>query len=220
MADTAESHDAIAARGRRAGVAGKAPRKQVATKAALKTTPLITGRALKAPKRAQKMPKSSEAAAAGEGAIDEVAAAASAAADAMDVEKRTSANLPPKKSIGKHTKAPNSVGPDGKQKKPHRFRPGTVALREIRKYQKSTELLFRKRPFQRLVREIAQDYHTDLRFQAASILALQEAAEMYFVQLFEATNLNAIHSKRVTIMPKDMHLARRHEQMFGGAKRD
>src|SRR4051794_33569947 len=66
-------------------------------------------------------------------------------------------------------------------KKPHRFRPGTVALREIRRYQKSTELLIRKLPFQRLVREIAQDFKTDLRFQAAAIAALQEAAEAYLV---------------------------------------
>ena len=94
-------------------------------------------------------------------------------------------------------------------KKPHRFRPGTVALRMIRKYQKSTELLIRKLPFQRLVREIASDFKTDLRFQSSAVLALQEAAEAYMVGLFEDTNLCAIHAKRVTIMPKDMQLARR-----------
>ena len=97
----------------------------------------------------------------------------------------------------------------GGVKKPHRYRPGTVALREIRKYQKSTELLIRKLPFQRLVREVAQAYKSDLRFQSHAILALQEAAEMYLVQLFEDTNLCAIHAHRVTIMPKDMQLARR-----------
>ncbi|BBH04371.1 Histone superfamily protein [Prunus dulcis] len=89
------------------------------------------------------------------------------------------------------------------------FRPGTVALREIRKYQKSTELLIRKLPFQRLVREIAQDFKTDLRFQSSAVAALQEAAEAYLVGLFEDTNLCAIHAKRVTIMPKDIQLARR-----------
>ena len=94
-------------------------------------------------------------------------------------------------------------------KKPHRFRPGTVALREIRKYQKSTDLLIRKLPFQRLVREIAQDFKSDLRFQGSAILALQEASEAYLVGLFEDTNLSAIHAKRVTIMPKDIQLARR-----------
>nr|CAD1835342.1 unnamed protein product [Ananas comosus var. bracteatus] len=98
---------------------------------------------------------------------------------------------------------------DGGVKKPHRYRPGTVALREIRKYQKSTELLIRKLPFQRLVREIAQDFKTDLRFQSHAVLALQEAAEAYLVGLFEDTNLCAIHAKRVTIMPKDIQLARR-----------
>jgi len=107
---------------------------------------------------------------------------------------------------------PNS-GPSapstGGVKKPHRYRPGTVALREIRRYQKSTELLIRKLPFQRLVREIAQDFKTDLRFQSAAIGALQEASEAYLVGLFEDTNLCAIHAKRVTIMPKDIQLARR-----------
>ena len=94
-------------------------------------------------------------------------------------------------------------------KKPHRFRPGTVALREIRRYQKSTELLIRKLPFQRLVREIAQDFKTDLRFQASSILALQEACEAYLTGLFEDSNLCGIHAKRITVMPKDIQLARR-----------
>jgi histone H3 len=93
--------------------------------------------------------------------------------------------------------------------KPHRFRPGTVALREIRKFQKSTELLIRRLPFQRLVREIAQEFKNDLRFQSSAIIALQEATEAYLVSLFEDTNLICIHAKRVTIMPKDLQLARR-----------
>lgn len=97
----------------------------------------------------------------------------------------------------------------GGVKKPHRYRPGTVALREIRRFQKSTELLIRKLPFQRLVREIAQDFKNDLRFQGAAVLAFQEAAEAHLVALFEDTNLCAIHAKRVTIMPKDVQLARR-----------
>merc|ERR1712007_42615 len=97
----------------------------------------------------------------------------------------------------------------GGVKKPHRFRPGTVALREIRRFQKSTELLIRKLPFQRLVREIAGEFRNDLRFQSSAVLALQEASEAYMVGLFEDTNLCAIHAKRVTIMPKDMQLARR-----------
>ncbi len=109
------------------------------------------------------------------------------------------------------TKAARKSNPSisGLKKKPRRYRPGTLALREIRKYQKSTELLIRKIPFQRLVREIAQDFKTDLRFQSAAILALQEASEAYLVSLFEDTNLCALHAKRVTIMPKDMQLARR-----------
>ena len=92
--------------------------------------------------------------------------------------------------------------------KPHRYRPGTVALREIRRYQKSMELLIRKLPFQRLVREIAQDLgKKDVRFQSGAIIALQEASEAYLVGLLEDSNLCAIHAKRVTIMPKDIQLA-------------
>lgn len=90
-----------------------------------------------------------------------------------------------------------------------RFKPGTVALREIRKFQKNTDLLIRKLPFQRLVREVAQDFKIDLRFQGSALAALQEASEAYLVGLFEDTNLCAIHAKRVTIMNKDIHLARR-----------
>ena len=114
----------------------------------------------------------------------------------------------PRKQLA--TKAARKSAPaTGGVKKPHRYRPGTVALREIRRYQKSTELLIRKLPFQRLVREIAQEFKTDLRFQGSAVLALQEAAEAYLVGLFEDTNLCAIHAKRVTIMPKDVQLARR-----------
>lgn len=90
-----------------------------------------------------------------------------------------------------------------------RFRPGTQALREIRRFQKSTDLLMRKLPFQRLVREIAQDMRTDLRFQGSAILALQESAEAYLTGLFADTNALAIHAKRVTITTKDMQLALR-----------
>jgi histone H3 len=81
---------------------------------------------------------------------------------------------------------------------------GTVALREIRRYQKSTELLIRKLPFQRLVREIAQDFKSDLRFQSSAIGALQESVEAYLVSLFEDTNLCAIHAKRVTIRKSNL----------------
>ncbi|PRD25580.1 UNVERIFIED_CONTAM: Histone H3- embryonic [Trichonephila clavipes] len=92
-------------------------------------------------------------------------------------------------------------------KKPHRYRPGTVALREIRRYQKTTDLLIRKLPFQRLVREVAQNFLETVRFQTSAVLALQEASEAYLVHLFEDTNLCAIHARRVTIFPKDIQLA-------------
>ncbi|KAE8228031.1 hypothetical protein CF326_g7055 [Tilletia indica] len=97
----------------------------------------------------------------------------------------------------------------GGLKRPHRYKPGTLALREIRRYQKSTELLIRKLPFQRLVKEIVQNYWADLRVQSSAISALQEATEAYIVELFEDVNLAAIHAKRVTILPRDIQLARR-----------
>lgn len=115
----------------------------------------------------------------------------------------------PRKELA--SKAAKKKAPAGgvKVPKPHRYRPGTVALREIKRYQKSTDLLIRKLPFQRLVREIAQDFKNDLRFQGNAILALQEAAEMHLVEIFENTQLCAVHAKRITIMPKDIQLARR-----------
>ena len=123
-------------------------------------------------------------------------------------KQTTTGGKAPRKQVANKA-ARKSAPVQGGVKKPHRYRPGTVALREIRKFQKSTELLIRKLPFQRLVREISQEYKSDLRFQSQAVLALQEASEAYLVGLFEDTNLCAIHAKRVTIMPKDMQLARR-----------
>ena len=98
----------------------------------------------------------------------------------------------------------------GKVRKPYRFRPGTVALREIRKYQTSTELLIRKIPFQRLVREVVHQLKgVDYKFQSTALLALQEASEAFLVNMFEQCNLIAIHGKRVTLKPKDILLWRR-----------
>jgi histone H3 len=110
------------------------------------------------------------------------------------------------------TKAARPTVVVGANGKPKRYKAGTIALREIRRYQKSTELLIRKLPFQRLVREVAQREFRPAeayRFQGAAILALQEAAEAYLVGILEDANLCAIHGKRVTIMPKDIALARR-----------
>jgi histone H3 len=94
-------------------------------------------------------------------------------------------------------------------KKPHRFRPGTVALREIRRYQKTANLLIPKIAFARMVREIAQEHMQDARWQSAAIVALHEAAESYLTSLFEDSYLCALHAHRVTLMPKDLLLARR-----------
>jgi histone H3 len=110
----------------------------------------------------------------------------------------------PRKNLA--TKASRAVVPN-KPRKPRR--PGTVALQEIRKYQKRTELILPKRPFLRLVKEVAQDMLPGLQFQSTAVQALQEASEAYIVGLMEDTNLMAIHAGRVTIQPKDMQLARR-----------
>ena len=121
-----------------------------------------------------------------------------------------------KKAAARMAKKGGQKAPKGGVKKRYRYRPGTVALKQIRQYQKSIELFIRKLPFQRLVREIANDSQIiksplcgKVRFQSSAIMALQEASEAYLVGLFEDTNLCAIHAKRVTIMPKDIQLARR-----------
>ena len=110
-------------------------------------------------------------------------------------------NIIPKKS------APSLGGV--KLARRHRFRPGTVALREIKRYQKSTDSLLPKAPLQRLIRQISEVYYAGLRFQESALQALQEAAEAYLTGLFEDSNLCAIHARRVTLMKKDFDLARR-----------
>ena len=127
----------------------------------------------------------------------------------MTAEQARKNTLKANQAAQKNLGNPRGTPVKGGVKKPMRYRPGTVALREIRRYQRTAELLIQKLPFNRLVREIAQDFKTDLRFQAQAIGALQEAAEAYLVGLFEDTNLCGIHAKRVTIMPKDIQLARR-----------
>ena len=122
--------------------------------------------------------------------------------------RKSTGGKAPRKQLASKV-ARKSAPASGSLKKPHRFRPGTVALREIRKYQKTTNLLLRKQPFQRLVREVASDFKSDLRFQATAVAALQEACEAHMVGVFEDTNLCAVHARRVTIMPRDMQLARR-----------
>ena len=119
----------------------------------------------------------------------------------MSKTKTTAVNKTSKKGA-KKAKAPGD-------KKKRRFHPGTVALRQIRKFQKSTKLLLRKAPFSRLIREIASGHKEGLRWQASAVLALQEATEGYSVGLLSDANLLALHAKRVTIMSKDLQLARR-----------
>ncbi|KIO12717.1 hypothetical protein M404DRAFT_993702 [Pisolithus tinctorius Marx 270] len=143
--------------------------------------------------------------------------------------RKSTGGHPPRDSAvsSSHTKdayQSRAADEDGQRKK-RRYRPGTVALREIRKYQRSTDLLLRRLPFARVVREIALDMMTDtnyhmgdtgLRWQSSAILALQEATEAFLVHLFEDANLCAIHAKRVTIMQRDIQLARRIRGPWGG----
>ena len=122
--------------------------------------------------------------------------------------RKSTGGKAPRKQLA--TKAARKAAPPvGGCKKPHRYRPGTVALREIRRYQKSTDLLLRKLPFQRLARELAHSISGDLHFQATALAASQEASEAFLVGLMEDSNLCAIHARRVTIMPKDLQLSQR-----------
>jgi histone H3 len=94
-------------------------------------------------------------------------------------------------------------------RKPHHWRPGTVALRESQKFQKNTDLLIRKALFQRLVREILQadSKNSDMQMQSTALLALQEATEYFMVDVLSDTNLCMMHGNRVTVKSKDLALA-------------
>lgn len=122
--------------------------------------------------------------------------------------RKSTGGKAPRKALATAAARKSAPGSGG-VKKPHRYKPGTVALREIRRYQKTSDLLLRKLPFSRLVREVAQDFKSDIRFQSQTLLAAQEASEQYLTAIFEDSNLCAIHAKRVTIFPKDIQLTRR-----------
>ena len=113
------------------------------------------------------------------------------------------------KAIKKTAPAEGGVKSNDGEKRKMRRKAGTVALREIKRYQKSIDNLLPRAPFQRLVRTIVEDMDHQLRFQSQALVAIQEATEAYIVALFEDTNLCAIHAKRMTILKKDMQLARR-----------
>jgi histone H3 len=130
--------------------------------------------------------------------------------------RKSTGGKAPRKQLS--TKAARRSAPKtGGIKKPHRYHHGNVALRKIRQYQKSTDLLIRKMPFQCLAREVLQDLkerihgvsHKADSFQATSLLAMHESVEAFSVGLFDDANLCAIHARRVTFMPKDMQLALR-----------
>lgn len=114
-----------------------------------------------------------------------------------------------KSNISKKSAKKAASDAAGAAKRAHRWRPGTVAVREVRKYQKSVEPLIRHAPFARLVRELATSQKEGLRFQKSAVLAIQEATEAYMVSLLSDTNQCAAHAGRVTIMSRDMRLALR-----------
>ena len=122
---------------------------------------------------------------------------------------KASKKMPSKSSKSKAVKKSAPAAGGIKDRKKIRWRPGTVALREVKKYQKGVANLLPRASFQRLVRSIVTDMDHELRFQSAALMALQEASEAYIVGVFEDTNLCAIHANRMTIMKKDMDLARR-----------
>ena len=149
------------------------------------------------------------------------------AAMGIDVQERSVPSKPTTKKIPNGGKQPckHILHKTLKRKsttggmKPHRYHPGLLALHEIRRYQQSTESLIRRTPFNKLIKEISQEYRicpegpgtpsVQLRFQSTALAALQEAAENFLVGLFEDVNLLAVHAKKVTVMPHDIRLALR-----------
>lgn len=121
--------------------------------------------------------------------------------------RKNAARDTPSLTGAKKGKSPSS--PAASATRPHRYRAGTRSLMEIRKFQRSTQFLIRRLPFARLVKEITQDFHHALRWRADAIEALQHASEDYIIHLLSDANLCAIHANRVTIMAKDLFLARR-----------
>lgn len=121
--------------------------------------------------------------------------------------KSTGGKAPRKHLATKAARKSTAPAVSGSVKRPQRYKAGTIALREIRRYQKSTELLIRKQPFQRMARSISQEFKPDSRFQGSALASLQEATEAFIIGLFEDANDCAIHGRRVTVMPRDIQLA-------------
>jgi histone H3 len=123
--------------------------------------------------------------------------------------KSTGGKAPRKQLETKAARKAPAPAVAGSAKKPHRYRAVSTAMREIRRYQKTTELLIRKQPFQRLVRSVCQEFKPDCRFQGSALASLQEATEAYIIGLFEDAHDCAIHGRRVTVMPRDLELAKK-----------
>jgi histone H3/H4 len=121
----------------------------------------------------------------------------------------------PRKQLVSKAARKTAGASEGAAKK-HRYKPGTVALREIRRYQKSTDTLIRRLPFQRLCRQICRELTSghEIRFQSAALRAIQEATEAYILTIFENARLSSIYAKRSTILPRDLLLVQRITSKF------
>ena len=129
--------------------------------------------------------------------------------------RKTTGGKAPRKQLATKAARKTSAQPTETPTKKLRYKAGTVALKEIRRYQNSTDLLIRKLPFQRFVRNIAQQYKADARFQAPALACLHEAVESFLSGVFEDANLCAVHSRRVTVLPRDLQLVSKLRGRYG-----
>lgn len=129
--------------------------------------------------------------------------------------RKTTGGKAPRKQIATKAARKTSLPTPQTASKRTRYKPGTVALKEIRRYQNSTDLLIRKLPFQRFVRSIAQQYKADVRFQGPALACLHESLEAYLTGVFEDANACAVHARRVTILKRDLSLVDKIRGRFG-----
>ncbi|KAL0265990.1 UNVERIFIED_CONTAM: hypothetical protein PYX00_011707 [Menopon gallinae] len=130
--------------------------------------------------------------------------------------KTTGGKAPRKQIASKAARKTSQPTPQTATKRTH-YKPGTLALKEIRRYQNSTELLIRKLPFQRLVRNIAQQYKADVRFQGSALACVQESLETFLTYYFEMASACAVHARRVTILKRDLSLVDKIRGRFGNS---
>ena len=124
------------------------------------------------------------------------------------VKKVIPANAP-RKSIYSNTNKKGTTTVQERVRKPHRWKSGTVALREMRRYQKETRLLIPKAPLQRIIRDLAREHKDDVRFSKEALYEIHEYIEAALTKMFDKSNLLCLHSKRKTVSGKDFNMARK-----------